>query len=256
MKKVKVLLICLMLFKLVSNSFGWGAVGHNIVVEIAKKYCPSKIQDSVDKYLGNMSWENASTWMDEMRSNPEYNYLKNWHYINLEKGMAYDTSNAQGINVVHQLELAIEHLKNKSSLSVEQISFNLRILFHLIGDLHQPLHVGYGVDKGGNDVKLMFDGKKESLHHIWDTDIIKFKKLTLNDILEHFSGASKSDLKKIQTGNVVKWFNDTRAYLVKVYTYQTEVTEDYINQGYTIIEEQLFDAGVRLAGILNSVFTK
>ena len=44
----------------------------------------------------------------------------------------------------------------------------LRFIVHLVGDLHQPLHVGKCCDKGGNDVKVTWFGKPTNLHAVWD----------------------------------------------------------------------------------------
>ncbi|NMC99662.1 MAG: hypothetical protein GYA62_08080, partial [Bacteroidales bacterium] len=83
----------LFLFTLISSlSFGWGEIGHHIIAEIAKAHVNNNIQDSVNKYLGSMSWESAATWMDDMRRNKEYAYFKTWHYINIEKDMPYDST--------------------------------------------------------------------------------------------------------------------------------------------------------------------
>ena len=50
-------------------------------------------------------------------------------------------------------------------------------LFHLIGDLHQPLHVGFGEDKGGNTFEVQFNDKGSNLHKVWDSEIIEYKNL-------------------------------------------------------------------------------
>jgi hypothetical protein len=42
---------------------------------------------------------------------------------------------------------------------------------HLIGDVHTPLHAE-GVAKGGNDIKVKFEGQDTNLHFIWDVSIL------------------------------------------------------------------------------------
>lgn len=37
-----------------------------------------------------------------------------------------------------------------------------------IGDLHQPLH-DENLDRGGNEIHVVFDGKPNNLHAVWDT---------------------------------------------------------------------------------------
>ena len=73
------------------NSFGWGAKGHKIVAEFAKQALSANksIIDSVQYFLGNMSFQEASVWMDEVRSNSAYDYLKPKHYVNAERDATY-----------------------------------------------------------------------------------------------------------------------------------------------------------------------
>ena len=49
----------------------------------------------------------------------------------------------------------------------EEQQHALKSLIHLVGDIHQPLHVGNGTDKGGNDIKLKYFWKSSNLHRVW-----------------------------------------------------------------------------------------
>lgn len=256
MRKIKFISIFILLSNTISFCYGWGKQGHQIIVEVAKNYVSKNIQDSVQKYLGNMTWESASTWMDEMRSNSQYDYIKTWHYLDMEKGTKYNDTIANGNNVVNQLQLAINNLKNRAKLTKEEINFNLKVLFHLIGDIHQPLHVGYGVDKGGNTIKVTFNGKPTNLHHVWDTDIIEYKNITLKDIRDLLSKTSERRLKEISNVSIVECMEQNRKLLAPVYSYSNIITDDYINKSEPLIEEQLLFAGIRLGKILNDVFNK
>ncbi|MEI6764539.1 MAG: S1/P1 nuclease [Bacteroidota bacterium] len=237
-------------------TFGYGWLGHNIVAEIAKARVSDAVKDSVQKYIGDMTWESASTWMDEIKGNSKYDYMKPWHYVNIEKGMSYDSTFGGGNNVAQQLIIAIRNLRHKSTLTSEQISFNLKVVFHLIGDLHQPLHVGYGIDRGGNNVEVIFNEKKENLHRIWDTDIIEYKNINLVKVQELLANTPPASIAKMGEGSVIDWMTATRSSLVDVYAYTSPVTEAYINKGAIIIETQLMTGGVQLANILNEVFGK
>lgn len=49
----------------------------------------------------------------------------------------------------------------------------LMFLVHFIGDIHQPLHVGFTGDEGGNTIVGTYEGTSEvKLHHIWDTSML------------------------------------------------------------------------------------
>ena len=256
MKKLRLPFIFILLLKFTTVSYGWGAAGHHIVAEIAQSYVSKDIQDSVNKYLGKTTWDSASTWMDDKRGNSKYNFMKEWHYLNLEKDQKYDTSNANGNNVIAQLQKAIYNLMNRKKLSNDEINFNLKVLFHLMGDFHQPLHVGYGVDKGGNTIKVTFNKRSTNLHHIWDSEIIEYKNITYKSIESLLSKLSKRRIKKIADGDIIKWFENTRKYLASVYSYTDVINEDYIDKSYVIIENQILDAGIRLGKTLNDIFKK
>src|SRR5580698_3835498 len=123
-----------------STCFAWGSYGHRIVGTVALHYLTPNIKDSIQVYLGKSPLEDATTWMDEVVSDPAYADLKTLHYINIERGQKYD-SLSQG-NIISELNKVIGELKERNKYSKEHIAMDLKILCHLMGDLHQPLHVG------------------------------------------------------------------------------------------------------------------
>ena len=129
------------------------------------------------------------------------------------------------------------------------------IIFHLCGDLHQPLHTGYGTDKGGNDIHIKFSGRETNLHRAWDTEIIDSTNISLNDCLALLKGYDKKQIETIKAINVVNWMNSSRVYLNDVYNFTNNtIDKDYCQRNKTIIEKQLVFAGIRLAAILEKTF--
>lgn len=239
------------------STFGWGRTGHQIIVDLAQTIAKTSTLDSINKYLANETWHAASTWMDELRGQSQYDYMRKWHYINIEKGETYSPNIENGDNVVHQLQVAINNLKNRRTLTSEQITLNLKVLFHLMGDLHNPLHVGYGSDRGGNDVKVVFNEKSYSLHRIWDTEIIETNPNTRNDLLQKLNTTKKRKLKRIAKGNAQAWFLDSRAALPTVYSFQSDsLNTAYFESGHPVAQNLLFLSGVRLGVTLNDIFRR
>lgn len=109
----RTLLIIIPLF-LALQTFSWGDRGHKIVAQITKSCLEKSILDSVQFYLGKMSFKQASVWMDEMRSDEKYNYMRTWHYINIEKDSVYINNGEE--NVVSEIEKAIALLKTKRNI--------------------------------------------------------------------------------------------------------------------------------------------
>lgn len=48
----------------------------------------------------------------------------------------------------------------------------LRFMTHLVGDLHQPLHI-VGRAHGGNFIRVRFGDKHANLHKVWDTHMLE-----------------------------------------------------------------------------------
>jgi len=242
---------CISLFP--KLSYGWGRTGHSIVAEIAFQYLDDSTKQTIKTYLGDMSIEDAANWMDEMRSNHDYDYMKPWHYIDIEKGGIYQPG---GENIITELQKVLGELSHQKTIPHDEVRLDVLILFHLIGDLHQPLHTGYPIDKGGNTIKLTFLSEPSNLHKVWDDGIIDIEHITTNTCLEAF-GSVYSNRQKLELQNidVVEWMNQSRLYLDSVYDFSDDnIDITYCQKNRRIVERQLFLAGIRLAGILEAYF--
>ena len=235
--------------------FAWGSRGHKIVAQIARICLSKHVVDSVQYYLGDMSFEDAAVWMDEIRSDNTYDYLKPMHYINIEKDKTYVAS--KGPNIINELDLVINQLESREPRKKDTINNSLKILFHLVGDLHQPLHAGYGEDKGGNTVNVSFFGEFLNLHKLWDTKIIETENITTKACLMQINKFSKQEKAEIQKIDPVEWMNESRSFLKEVYSFKDDrIDSAYISRSIPIIEQQLAKAGMRLASVLNQTFRR
>ena len=125
-----------------------------MIASIAYQFLDKSVKDSVDKYLDGVSIQEASVWMDVIRSDHSFDYMKPMHYVNVEKGEEY--KQVTGDNIINELTDVVERLHDNKSRTKWGVKGDLEILIHLVGDMHQPLHVGYGKDKGGNTVQLYY----------------------------------------------------------------------------------------------------
>lgn len=230
----------------------WGSKGHAMVAQVAFTYLDDATKKNVMAYLDGMTIEEAANWMDNIKDDRSYDYMKPWHYANFGEGKAVEIF--EGANIMYQLEQALKALQHKDKMSKAEIKLKILYLFHLIGDLHQPLHVGYGRDKGGNTVQLNYKGKGTNLHSFWDSGIIYYQNISLADCLKAQT-YSAAEVEVLQKMDVVSWGNDSRTLLGAVYDYKkAKVSDDYVAQSGLLIENQIQKAGIRLAGILKTFF--
>ncbi len=252
-KTIAVILYSIILLIIPKHSFSWYQKGHQIISEIALNYLDSTTRVNVQKYLGNTSFEEASIWMDMMRYDYKYNYMNTWHYINIEKDEIYNASNDE--NIINELDKVLQQLKNRKLLSNDEVKMNLLILFHLIGDLHQPLHVGYAMDRGGNSIQVDYLGHATNLHSVWDDEIIQNENISTVDCLNIYNSLTKDQADSIKKINTIDWMMQSRSLLADVYNFQdSKLDDNYSKKMKAIIEKQLLHAGLRLGAILKSYF--
>jgi hypothetical protein len=251
MKKHMLFFILLTLSLLPTKALAWGKKGHALVAEVAFNYLDKNTKKIVLGYLDGMTIEDAANWMDNIKDDHSYDYMKPYHYANYDKNT--EVFERPGNNIVFILNQTIRELQNNKSLTKEEIKTKILIVFHLVGDLHQPLHVGYGSDKGGNTVQINYKGQGTNLHSFWDSGIIYDRNIVLKDCL----GAkfSPKEMNKLQTIDVIAWSKESRSLLDSIYnTGGSKIKEDYVNASATTIQSQIQKAGIRLAAILNSAF--
>ena len=233
-------------------SKAWGPEGHAIVAKIAMHYVKDDVRKNVLALLGSMSIDTATNWMDIMKSNADYDFMRSWHYLDFPKGKNYTPNNDD--NIVNRLLLMYNELKHKNTLCEAQIKTDLYILLHLMGDLHQPLHTGYDDDLGGNKLMVQYDTiKTHNLHRFWDEDIIRLNKITYDDVL-NFSNSSLV-MDTINAIDFVRWMQESRSLLPQVYDYQGLIIDDaYMKKNKVVVQRQLVIAGKRLAAMLDKLF--
>lgn len=231
----------------------WGPEGHSIVVKLAMQFLKPDVRQNILAILGSMPVDTAANWMDMMRANSDYDFMKPWHYIDFSKEKSYQPSTDE--NIVNRLIIVFNELLHKKVLSNEQIKFDLLILMHLMGDLHQPLHTGYDDDLGGNRVAIQYDTLKENLHKFWDEDIIRLNKITFQGCLDLYESYKNGKIDTIEGIHPVLWMKETRSLLAGVYDYPGfTITDEYIKKNEGIVKRQLLIAGLRLAQMLNKLF--
>lgn len=261
-KSVKKIIFCIAFFYLPFSSMAWGLLGHRIVGQIADSYLTKHTKKAIAAILGDESIAMASNWPDFIKSDPSYNYLSSWHYIDFKPNSSADSIKAYLINdsatdAYTKLNFLIGQLKNENLAQDKKVLY-LRLLIHIVGDIHQPLHVGRVDDQGGNKIKVTWFGASYNLHTIWDTQLINFQQLSYTEYATAINHTTKESRKQLQMLPIADWMVESNQLAEKIYGDIKEPDQklDYqYNFKYLeILNQQLLKGGVRLAGILNDIF--
>lgn len=257
-------LLLFMAFMTVSlSSFAWwGQTGHRVVGEIADIYLTNKARKAIREILGDESIAISSNWADFIKSDTAYNYLSPWHYVNAKQGLSQAEFNdvlARDtiVDAFTRLNFLIAELKSKQ-LPADKKNMYLRLLIHIVGDIHQPLHVGKAEDLGGNRVRVLWFGDSTNLHSVWDDKMIESQDLSYTEYVKAINHSTKAQRREWQQQSLNEWFYESYQLAGKVYS---SVTQPYQRLSFrynfdhiAIVNGQLLKGGIRLAGLLNSIF--
>ena len=132
----------------------------------------------------------------------------------------------------------------------------MKSLIHLVGDVHQPLHVGNGTDRGANDVKVKFFWDKSNLHRVWDSGIIDKQQLSYSEYTNWIDVAPQDQVTMWQNTSVLDWMEESVSFRESIYTLPEDknLSYNYVHDHIGQVNQRLLQAGVRLAAILNEIY--
>ena len=169
-----------------ASAQAWDAAGHMLVGQIAWELSSPQVRSTVDELVATLDnqfnsgqpyhFTSVSCWMDDLRSLPKKDYpWSTWHYVDSDK--TDDGKNfkvPEGPNVVWAIGENLKTLRDKAAPAGERAKA-LGMLFHWVGDIHQPLHTTTWNDRGGNGYLVsgvhfsdLMPGQIANLHTFWD----------------------------------------------------------------------------------------
>lgn len=259
---LKKLLVAALVIYLPVHSFAWGTNGHRISGQIASFYLTPKAKEAIRKILGDESIAMASNYADFIKSDPAYAYLSPWHYIDFNKQYTYPEmveflKQDTATDAYTKMNFLIAELKKKD-LPMDKKQFYLKMLIHIVEDVHQPMHTAHAADQGGNGFKVNWFNTPTNLHAVWDSQLIDFQQLSYTEYADAIYHCTAAQRAKWQADPISEWLYESNQIAEKLYT---EIKPgDTLSYKYNfthiaIVNQQLLKAGVRLAGLLNRIFS-
>lgn len=268
MKRLSTFALSLVMMLNSLASFGWGPTGHDVVAAIAEAHLTDKTKERLNELLDGRSIVYYSSWMDNIQNSPYweagYNQTKTWHYANVDKGETYQTmkKNANGDVVVALERLTGELSENYANLTDSVRSDYVKMIVHMVGDMHCPMHAGRLSDLGGNRMKVRWFGRNTNLHSVWDSKIVESaRKWSYSEWRDQLDRTTEEYKASIMCGTFEEWFCETVEGAASVYDYVEALGEENPNLSYQfvydfspLLERQLLVGGYRLAYVLNTIF--
>jgi hypothetical protein len=292
-----------LLFVHPAQSWAWGKSGHRIVIMIALMHLNPDAREEIFKILNpeegtRITAVDVANWADDVRTDPRFDLLAPLHFVNVPRDIndynliPADKLNPQG-DLIRAIEVLKVYLKNndhEALMSVKAFAdleasgvkidrkWALYLYLHFLGDLSQPLHMGYEEDFGGNKVHVEVQHKPGNLHSAWDDLLNNFEEYGSTEYAEYLNRQlSTIDKKSWTEKDLYAMAAETMILREKMYQFpdgfvqqppvdptkpQTAPAPQVAKIGYKyfyamvpVLNSQLLKGGVVAANLLNQAFS-
>ncbi|XP_077243269.1 endonuclease 4-like isoform X2 [Tasmannia lanceolata] len=177
----------LVLLQLLSRILAWGKEGHYATCKIAEGLLTEDAASAVKMLLPDYAEGDLAavcSWPDEIRHNFKWHWTGPLHYIDTPDFKCnYDycrdchdlarNKDRCVAGAIYNYSTQLTTYQDFRSELKYNLTEALLFLSHFMGDIHQPLHVGFTGDEGGNTIVIRWFRRKTNLHHVWDNMIIE-----------------------------------------------------------------------------------
>ncbi|MEN7343327.1 MAG: S1/P1 nuclease [Pseudomonadota bacterium] len=255
-------LVSLLLSYAAPPAHAWGKTGHRVTGAVAEFYLSDEAKAAIADILTDEDLAEISTWPDFYRSSPEEFWRRTagpFHYVTVPEGKNYSDVGAppQG-DAVSALEGFAKTLKDPDATREERL-LALFFAVHIIGDLHQPLHVGNGTDRGGNQFTVVWFDKVTNLHSVWDTDLVDHEQLSFTEYTTWLVRKLNDDVVEAWSDpDPLVWVAESAEIRDTIYPEGADrrLRWDYFYAHRDTVRQRLAQGGVRMAAWFNEVFAE
>ena len=247
----------------VQHAMAWGMTGHRVIAEIAEAHLSKKAKRNIQKLIGNQKLAYWSNWADFIKSHPDpaLHTTGSWHFVNAPANLTYN----EFVQVLHDSPdhnlyksyLRIKEEAKRQTGTLAERQQQLYYILHLVGDAHQPMHVGRQDDLGGNTIDVTFFGRKGNIHRVWDSDLVDNEKYSFTEYASVLD-IDKADYRKYALNSSwEEWLYGSHQVANKIYddvANSSTLSYKYIYDFKYIMEDCLLKAGLRLAKELNEIY--
>lgn len=249
----------LLVFAMTPSAHAWSYKAHRVIGELAERQLSPSTRRSVQTLLADEPTPGlaaVSTWADELRGDERWRHTARWHFMNFPRGECRYQAHrdcADGHCIVSALDTQRALLRDPSTPHPQRIEA-LKFVVHFVGDIHQPLHAGYGFDRGGNDTQIRFNRMGSNLHSLWDGLLIDSLELDPPALLQHLAQRSPPAPGAVGGNASVRWAEQSCALIESTGLYPDKrfIDRAYVERMRPLAEAQMRLAAARLAAVLEA----
>ena len=119
------------------------------------------------------------------------------------------------------------------------------------------MHVGRSEDRGGNNIKVLWFGKKSNLHRVWDSEMINGYQMSYSELADNLPIYTTAEQNDIVNTTVLDWMHESQSHAKQIYgsvEQDERLSYAYQQKHFPLVRDRLYKGGLRLAKLLNDIF--
>ncbi|MEE4203829.1 MAG: S1/P1 nuclease [Halieaceae bacterium] len=258
-----------------ASASAWWGTGHSALCEAALQQVSPSTRAQIEQLLadnntaaeGYTSFGSQCVWADDIK--PDRPETSPWHYLNVPPDIddVVFTSRPEQGDILTALETYLPTLADPNAGAAERLEA-LRFVGHMVGDLHQPMHLSFEEDWGGNKYRLSLPDHIKRLLHEDKRDQTNMHAVWDGYLLIYASGLADTSISQLTAqnlpeadGNYIDWANESLSLSRSIEVrYATEDRLDTLSESYLAANaptaiDRLRKGAARLAALLERAFS-
>jgi hypothetical protein len=255
-----------------TQALAWGGTGHRTVAAVAAALLPpdklARMNALMQKLEKDNNFIDGASYPDEYLRNVDPS-KGSWHFADMPDQGAFACNGCLFDRLGQNLAIIRQGKGDKAE------AVALSWVIHLVGDLHQPLHMS-NRDRGGNDFAVTYRGKAKcigtshvELHSVWDDCLVgeAAHGRTPTQFAAALLGPIKTYKGRPEVANLASpspwlaWGNDSHQLAMSVafdhLSSKADLGDSYVlapGNAMQTAEQQILKGGIRLAALLDANF--
>lgn len=256
--KIAAAAIVCVLLSVAPSARAWNGTGHSAVACIAEKHLTPEAREKCYRYLHH-SLPYYASWQDQWRNCKGFEETHYWHSVPVDAQMRSIKSESR--NAAVQITRICKQMKKYRKLKDSIVCDNLKLLIHMVGDMHCPSHSKYTETPEYKPYTVYQNGKKLNMHTFWDSSqSFCHKGWSATDIRDNIDVLTADEIALIQTGTPADWAHQNALDMQETFELLPkgcnveELSPETVEKITRLSDRQIQRGGYRLAHILNTIF--
>ena len=238
----------------------WSPLARRTIALIAERHLTVRSKLALQEILKNQKLADLNTGNHTATNNFFRQFNENLYTTTVPTSInLYQFRGAVKDMRLNQIDIFIQSylFSEKPETNLQQKIEALSLLMEVISEIHSPMLISQTGRKRSNTTRVKFEGQKTTLRNVWDSLLLAKQGLNATQLADTLDTATAAQTAQWQTGAPNDWLFESYQIGTQIYDEvhdRRKLKNSYYEQHISTVNQRIYLAGIRLAGIINSIF--